>query len=59
MKNNEIESLLLAEMEEVIGGSMGTCVCENGGAGETVVIIQVHDGYLGKWSVYSLRDALW
>lgn len=40
MKNNEIESLLLAEMEEVTGGSMGTCVCENGGAGETVVIIR-------------------
>lgn len=40
MKNNEIESLLLAEMEEVTGRSMGTCVCEKGGAGETVVIIK-------------------
>lgn len=39
MKKNEIESLLLSEMEEVNGGSGSrTCVCENGGAGETVIV---------------------
>ena len=38
MKKNEIEDLLLSEMEEVNGGSgSSTCVCEYGGAGETIV----------------------
>ena len=38
MKKNEIEDLLLSEMEEVNGGSgSSTCVCDYGGAGETIV----------------------
>lgn len=39
MKKSEIETLLLSEMEEVNGGSGSrTCVCEKGGAGETVIV---------------------
>lgn len=39
MRKNEIEDLLLSEMEEVNGGSGSrTCVCDNGGAGETIIV---------------------
>ena len=39
MRKNEIEDLLLSEMEEVNGGSgSSTCVCDNGGAGETIIV---------------------
>lgn len=39
MKKNEIEYLLLSEMEEVNGGKGSrTCVCQNGGAGEIVIV---------------------
>lgn len=42
MKKNEIEDLLLSEMEEVNGGSgSSTCVCEYGGAGETISLTSV------------------
>lgn len=40
MKSTDIESLLSSELEEVKGGSTGTCVCEHGGAGETVIVVQ-------------------
>ncbi len=41
MKNNEIEALLLSEMKEVTGGSATkSCICDNGGAGETVIVQQ-------------------
>ena len=40
MRKNDIENLLLSEMEEVEGGSSsGTCICERGGAGETVITL--------------------
>lgn len=39
MRKNEIEDLLLSEMEEVNGGSgSSTCVCDHGGAGETIIV---------------------
>lgn len=40
MVNNELESLLNADMEEVVGGTQDTCVCENGGAGAVVIVEQ-------------------
>lgn len=44
MKKNEIEDLLLSEMEEVNGGSgSSTCVCDYGGAGETIMSPSVPD----------------
>lgn len=40
MKKNDIENLLLSEMEEVKGGSSSsTCICDHGGAGETVITL--------------------
>lgn len=40
MRKNEIEDLLLSDMEEVKGGSgSSTCICERGGAGETVITL--------------------
>ena len=39
MRKNEIEDLLLSELEEVNGGSgSSTCVCDHGGAGETIIV---------------------
>lgn len=37
---NQMETLMSSELKEVEAGtcSQGTCVCENGGAGETVII---------------------
>lgn len=41
MKNQELEQLLATEMENVQGGAQNqdTCVCENGGAGATVIVV--------------------
>lgn len=40
MRKNEVEDLLLSEIEEVKGGSSSsTCICERGGAGETVITL--------------------
>lgn len=41
MKTKMMEEMLSSEMKEVQGGvnaQSGTCICENGGAGETVII---------------------
>ncbi|ATS03257.1 hypothetical protein [Porphyromonas gingivalis] len=41
MKKKMMEEMLSSEMKEVQGGvnaQSGTCVCENGGAAETVII---------------------
>ncbi|MBQ8245603.1 MAG: hypothetical protein IJZ42_00525 [Lachnospiraceae bacterium] len=38
MNKKVVENLLTSELENVNGGSAGTCICENGGAGETVII---------------------
>lgn len=37
----EMEALIASELKEIEGGSAseGTCVCENGGAGETIIVI--------------------
>lgn len=37
-----MEALLTSELTEIKAGagSQGTCVCENGGAGETIIIIE-------------------
>ena len=40
MNKKVVENLLTSELENVNGGAAGTCVCENGGAGETVYIVQ-------------------
>lgn len=39
---NQMEALMSSELKEIEAGacSQGTCVCENGGAGETVVVIR-------------------
>lgn len=50
MKKNEIEDLLLSEMEEVNGGSgSSTCVCDYGGAGETIVYPSVPEESEKGW----------
>lgn len=38
---NQMETLMSSELKEVEAGtcSQGTCVCENGGAGETVIVL--------------------
>lgn len=40
MKNQELEQLLTAEMENIQGGALSqdTCICENGGAASIVVV---------------------
>ena len=40
MKDFELERLLDSEIEKIEGGTgaQGTCLCENGGAGETVIV---------------------
>lgn len=49
MKKKEIESLLLSEMEEVNGGSSScSCVCDNGGAGETIIVYPTNPEEPGK-----------
>lgn len=40
MNKKVVENLLTSELENVNGGAAGTCVCEKGGAGETVIIVQ-------------------
>lgn len=39
-KKSQMEILLSSELMEVEAGAcmQGTCICENGGAGETIVI---------------------
>lgn len=47
MKNLELERMLNSELENVKGGAShptdDTCVCENGGAAATVIIIEEPD----------------
>ena len=35
-----MEQMLSSEMKEIKGGATGTCICEKGGAGETVIIVE-------------------
>lgn len=41
-KNFELEQLLNSELEEVKGGQADevVCICENGGAGATVIVVE-------------------
>lgn len=40
MNKKLMEQMLSSEMKEIKGGATGTCICENGGAGETVIVIK-------------------
>lgn len=42
MKNQQLEELLSSEMEVILGGSQAndTCICENGGAAATVIVVE-------------------
>lgn len=43
-KNLKLEQMLNSELDEVKGGQTDdTCVCENGGAGATIIIIEEPD----------------
>lgn len=44
MNKKLMEQMLSSEMKEIKGGATGTCICENGGAGETVIIIKEPTG---------------
>lgn len=41
-KNLKLEQLLNSELEEVKGGQTdeNVCICENGGAGATVIVVE-------------------
>lgn len=41
-KNSKLEQMLNSELEEVKGGQAeeDVCICENGGAGATVIIVE-------------------
>lgn len=47
MNKKLMEQMLSSEMKEIKGGATGTCICENGGAGETVIIIKEPTGPTG------------
>ena len=50
MRKNEVEDLLLSEIEEVKGGSSSsTCICERGGAGETVITLPIDPAFYSEF----------
>lgn len=51
MKNLELEQLLNSELESVKGGIShpvdDTCICENGGAAATIIVVEPEPGTPG------------